>query len=141
MYYLFQRRVSNMEFNYKDTAKDIGWDFSKIHYNVEQDNPYYYYHKVIEYIKSDTKMLDIGCGSGEKSIRYFSNAKKIVMLYFNIYIYTHTHINTYTHTQRKREITSYFLKMHCILIPSFICSYQKFMFITKICKIFAFSYL
>jgi len=69
-----------MEFNYKDTAKDIGWDFSKIHYIVEQDNPYYYYHKVIEHIKSDTEMLDIGCGSGEKSIRYFSNAKKIVML-------------------------------------------------------------
>lgn len=67
-------------FNYKDTAKQIGWNFSKIKPYVEYKSDYNYYKKVVENITPNTTMLDIGCGSGEKSTRYFSLAKKIVML-------------------------------------------------------------
>ena len=69
-----------MEFNYKDVGKEIGWDFSKMSYALEQDDPYYYYHEVVKHITRDTVMLDIGCGSGEKSVKYYALAKKVVML-------------------------------------------------------------
>lgn len=69
-----------MKFDYKNVGKEIGWDFGKMKHSVEQDCTYYYYHKVVEYITPQTVMLDIGCGSGEKSTKYFSLANKIVML-------------------------------------------------------------
>ena len=69
-----------MNFNYKDVGKEIGWDFKSMKHSVEQDNPYFYYHKVVEYISPKTVMLDIGCGSGEKAVKYFGLAKKVVML-------------------------------------------------------------
>ena len=68
------------EFNYHDTAKQIGWNFSNIKNKVEYKHDYNYYRKVVENITPQTVMLDIGCGSGEKSIRYYSLAKKVVML-------------------------------------------------------------
>lgn len=69
-----------MKFNYKDVGKEIGWNFSTMKHTTEQDSPYYYYHKVVEYIQPDTVMLDLGCGSGEKSTKYFGLAKKIIMV-------------------------------------------------------------
>ena len=69
-----------MKFNYKDVGKEIGWDFSAMEHTVEQDCSYNYYHKVVENITMETKMLDVGCGGGEKAAKYFSLAKKIVML-------------------------------------------------------------
>lgn len=69
-----------MKFSYKNVGKKIGWDFAGMEYSVEQDYPYNYYHKVVEHITPNTIMLDIGCGSGEKSTKYFGLAKKVVML-------------------------------------------------------------
>lgn len=68
------------EFNYHDTAKQIGWSFSKLDNKVERKHNYNYYRKVVENISPESVVLDIGCGSGEKSIRYYSLAKKVVML-------------------------------------------------------------
>lgn len=64
-------------FNYKQVGKEIGWNFSKINPTIEYTNHYNYYKKVMEHITPTTIMLDIGCGSAEKAIRYYSLAKKI----------------------------------------------------------------
>ena len=69
-----------IKFNYKDVAKEQGWNFAAIAPIEESSSDYYYYKEVVNAIKTSTVMLDIGCGSGEKAIRYFSNAKKVVMI-------------------------------------------------------------
>ena len=69
-----------IKFNYKDVAKEQGWNFAAIAPIEESSSDYYYYKEVANAIKTSTVMLDIGCGSGEKAIRYFSNAKKIIMI-------------------------------------------------------------
>ena len=68
------------EFNYKDTAKEIGWNFSNIKYTKEVPSGYYYYKECAKHINFDTIMLDVGCGSCEKSLRYFSQAKKVYFI-------------------------------------------------------------
>lgn len=67
------------EFNYKEIAKEIGWNFSKMNYSVERLSKYDYYKNVVEHITPTTKMLDIGCGSGEKAARYYSFASKVYL--------------------------------------------------------------
>ncbi len=69
-----------IKFNYKDVAKEQGWSFNSINPLVEYPIDYFYYKEVANAIKPTTIMLDIGCGSGEKAVRYFSNAKKVIML-------------------------------------------------------------
>ena len=69
-----------MKFDYHNTAKKIGWSFKSIKPIVEQKSDYNYYKTVVEQITPSTIMLDIGCGSAEKSTRYFSLAKKIYAL-------------------------------------------------------------
>ena len=69
-----------MKFDYHTTAKKIGWSFSKIKPTVEQKSDYNYYKAVVEQITPSTVMLDIGCGSAEKSTRFFSLAKKVYAL-------------------------------------------------------------
>ena len=69
-----------IKFNYKDVAKEQGWSFDSINPVVEHSCDYFYYKEVAYAITPSTIMLDIGCGSGEKSVRYFSNAKKVVMI-------------------------------------------------------------
>lgn len=68
------------EFDYKPVAKEIGWNFEKVNYTKECPSGFNYYKTVVAKISQNTKMLDIGCGSGEKSARYFSLANEIVML-------------------------------------------------------------
>lgn len=69
-----------IKFNYKDVAKEQGWSFDAINPVVEHSCDYFYYKEVAYAITPSTIILDIGCGSGEKSVRYFSNAKKVVMI-------------------------------------------------------------
>lgn len=64
-------------FNYKQAGKDIGWNFAKINPKVEYLSNYNYYTEVVKHIKPTAVMLDIGCGSAEKAIRYYSLAKKV----------------------------------------------------------------
>lgn len=66
-----------MKFSYKETAKSIGWDFSKIKIDKEVPSNYNYYKTCVNHINNNTIMLDIGCGSCEKSLRYFSLAAKV----------------------------------------------------------------
>ncbi len=69
-----------IKFNYKDVAKEQGWCFDAISPLVEYSSDYYYYGEVVKAIKPTTIMLDIGCGSGEKALKYFGNARHIVMI-------------------------------------------------------------
>ena len=59
------------EFDYKKIAKEIGWNFSKIEIKTEQDVDFDYYEEVAKNINKNTVMLDIGCGSADKSSIYF----------------------------------------------------------------------
>ncbi|MBQ9792305.1 MAG: class I SAM-dependent methyltransferase [Clostridia bacterium] len=68
------------EFNYKKVAKEIGWNFTKLNIQTEQDVNFNYYEEVAKNINENTVMLDIGCGSADKSSIYFKNAKKIIQI-------------------------------------------------------------
>ena len=68
------------EFDYSPIAKEIGWNFDKVKYEKVSLSGFNYYITVLKEINEKTKMLDIGCGCGEKSIKYFSLAKEVVML-------------------------------------------------------------
>ena len=70
------------KFSYKEISKKIGWNFSKANYFVEYTSDYNYYKEVIKHITPTTKMLDIGCGSAEKSTRYYSLANKVYLTDF-----------------------------------------------------------
>lgn len=68
------------KFSYKEVAKEQGWNFERISPKVEYLTDYDYYKTVVGAIGHETTILDIGCGSGEKSLKFFSGAKKVVML-------------------------------------------------------------
>ena len=65
------------EFNYKEVAQEIGWNFSKINPVVENPSDFDYYKQVVQFLNEDSVVLDIGCGSAEKAIRFFSFAREI----------------------------------------------------------------
>lgn len=67
-------------FNYKEVAKEIGWNFAKINPLVEHLISYNYYTEAVKNISPNTIMLDIGCGSAEKAIRFYSLANKVYEL-------------------------------------------------------------
>ena len=69
-------------FNYKEVGEKIGWNFSKMNYSVKRLTDYDYYKEVIKHITPTTKILDIGCGSAEKTIRFYSLAKKTYLTDF-----------------------------------------------------------
>ena len=66
-------------FSYKKIAKEIGWNFSKVKYTVINKSGYNYYQEVIKNLKSDGIVLDIGCGSAEKSTKFYSFAERIYL--------------------------------------------------------------
>ena len=68
------------EFTYKETGKNIGWDFSKMSYKKIVPTNFYYYKECAKNINFDSVVLDVGCGSCEKSLQYFSHAKKVVFM-------------------------------------------------------------
>lgn len=68
------------KFSYKETAKDIGWNFENLKMIKEVSSKYNYYKVCASHINNETIMLDIGCGSCDKSIKYFYQAKKVVAL-------------------------------------------------------------
>ena len=70
------------KFNYKEIGKEIGWNFAKMNYSVDHLSEYDYYKEVVNHITPTTKMLDIGCGSAEKTTRFYSIANKIYLTDF-----------------------------------------------------------
>ena len=66
------------KFEYSEVGKEIGWNFSKINPQAEHLSSYNYYKEVVANITPETIMLDVGCGSAEKTIRFFSLAKQVV---------------------------------------------------------------
>ena len=70
------------KFDYKEIGKEIGWNFSKMNYSVDHLSDYDYYKEVVKHITPTTKMLDIGCGSAEKTTRFYSLANKIYLTDF-----------------------------------------------------------
>lgn len=68
------------KFSYKKTAKDIGWNFENLKMTKEVPSNYNYYKDCVSHINNKTVMLDIGCGSCDKSIKYFYQAKKVIGL-------------------------------------------------------------
>lgn len=67
------------KFDYKTAAKEIGWNFSMVKYDVDVPSGYNYYKEVTKNITNTTVMLDIGSGSAEKSARYYSLAKRVYL--------------------------------------------------------------
>ena len=70
------------KFDYNEVGKQIGWNFSNMNYTLEKESNYDYYKEVISHIAPTTKMLDIGCGSAEKTSRYYSLADTVYLTDF-----------------------------------------------------------
>ncbi len=68
------------KFSYKNVAKEQGWNFDAIKPIVINNSGFDYYEELKKHITPSTILLDIGCGSGEKTLKIFANAKKVVMI-------------------------------------------------------------
>ncbi|MBO5884778.1 MAG: class I SAM-dependent methyltransferase [Clostridia bacterium] len=103
------------EFNYKQVAKQIGWNFSQANYTVEYPSNYNYYKEVTKHITPNTVMLDIGCGSAEKSTRYYSLAKKIYLTDFEPEMLkkAKANANKYYEQNSKQKNRFYFKILDC----------------------------
>lgn len=64
--------------------EEIGnWDFSSIKCITEQESPWDFYKEISKYTTSDSIILDIGTGGGEKVLEYMPNCKKIIATDFS----------------------------------------------------------
>lgn len=64
----------NMEKDfYNKIGKTIGWDFSKIKYDVIDNSKFKYFDEINNNLSKDSLMLDIGTGGGEKLSNLISN--------------------------------------------------------------------
>lgn len=88
-------------FDYKEIAKEIGWNFKKMNYSVNRLSDYDYYKEVIKHIAPTTQMLDIGCGSAEKTTRFYSLANKIYL----------TDLESEMLNKAKRNVEKYYKEM------------------------------
>ena len=58
---------------YNKVGKIIGWDFSKMKYKMEDNSEFQFFDEINAKVNSDTILLDIGTGSGEKLLNLVSN--------------------------------------------------------------------
>lgn len=64
--------------------EEIGnWDFSDIEYTVEQDSNWDFYKEIAKYSKSNSLILDLGTGGGEKALSQMPNAGMIIATDFS----------------------------------------------------------
>ena len=96
------------EFSYKKVGKEIGWNFSKANYITEYLSDYNYYKEVVKFINPKTKMLDIGCGSAEKSIRFYSQANKVYLTDFETEMLNKAKKNTEKYYENNSKIKNKF---------------------------------
>lgn len=68
------------KFDYKEVAKEIGWNFSKINPTVEIKTKFNYWQEVVKSLSPNAKVLDVGCGSAEKTLRYCDIAKSVICI-------------------------------------------------------------
>ena len=103
------------KFNYKEVSKNIGWNFSNINYEVVVPSNYNYYKEVISNLDNNKVMLDIGCGSGEKTVRYYTFAKKVYMsdIEDNMLKKVKDNINKYYSNSLKERKKFKVFKMDC----------------------------
>ena len=64
--------------------EDIGnWDFSDIKYTIEQDNDWDFYKEISKYSKSNSLILDLGTGGGEKTLSQMPDVGMIIATDFS----------------------------------------------------------
>lgn len=59
------------------------WDFSDIKHTIEQDSPWDFYKEIAKYSKSNSLILDLGTGGGEKTLSQMPDAGMIIALTFH----------------------------------------------------------
>lgn len=68
-----------MQTNEHEYYEKIGnWDFSQIKYTVEQESNWEFYSKIKENSNEASVCLDLGTGGGEKVLKYYPKAQKII---------------------------------------------------------------
>ena len=58
---------------YNKVGKIIGWNFSKMKYKMEDNSEFQFFDEINAKVDSDTILLDIGTGGGEKLLNLISN--------------------------------------------------------------------
>lgn len=67
-------------FDYTNVGKEIGWDFKKMKYEVETLTRFDFWNEVKRSIKNGCTLLDLGCGSAQKTILYANEKAKEIYL-------------------------------------------------------------
>ena len=64
--------------------EEIGnWDFSSIKYITEQESSWDFYKEISKYANSNSILLDLGTGGGEKVLKFMPDCKKIIATDFS----------------------------------------------------------
>lgn len=71
------------EIEYKRYEEIGNWDFSDINYIVEQDSPWDFYKEIAKYSRSNSLILDLGTGGGEKALAQMPDAGMIIATDFS----------------------------------------------------------
>lgn len=71
------------EAEYKRYEEIGNWDFSDIKYTVEQESSWNFYREVSKYSSSNSLILDLGTGGGEKTLSQMPNVGMIIATDFS----------------------------------------------------------
>ena len=71
------------ETEYKRYEEIGNWDFSDIKYTVEQDSDWDFYKEIAKYSKSNSLILDLGTGGGEKALSQMPDVGMIIATDFS----------------------------------------------------------
>ena len=71
------------EIEYKRYEEIGNWDFSDIKYTVEQDSDWNFYKEISKYSKSNSLILDLGTGGGEKTLAQMPDVGMIIATDFS----------------------------------------------------------
>lgn len=71
------------EIEYKKYEETGNWDFSDIKYTIEQESHWNFYKEIAKYSNSNSLILDIGTGGGEKVLSQMPNVGMIIATDFS----------------------------------------------------------
>lgn len=71
------------EVEYKRYEEIGNWDFSDIKYTVKQDSNWDFFKEIAKYSKSDSLILDLGTGGGEKALSQMPDCGMIIATDFS----------------------------------------------------------
>ncbi len=89
------------DLEYKRYEEIGNWDFSDIEYTVEQDSDWNFYKEISQYSKSNSLILDLGTGGGEKALAQMPDVGMIIATDFSPKMIETANINKKNYPDKK----------------------------------------